>query len=333
MPELRKDPIVDRWVIISEERAHRPGDFPSPTQKQQISFCPFCPGNENKTPEGILALPQNIGRNAPGWSLRVVANKFPALEIECDVNRIGEGMFDKMGGFGAHEVIIEHPDHALSLEEASAGAIAECLWAFQQRILDLKKDSRFRYILIFKNHGEAAGATLEHSHSQLIALPIIPEMVLEEIQAARRHWEYKERCIFCDLIAQERGNGSRVVLENQNFIAICPYAPRFPFETWILPKYHQARYEKDTSVNFAQAAALLKEILLRIRQALNIPPYNLVFHTSPLNGEHDNIYHWHIEVMPKLTKMAGFEQGTGFYINPTPPETAAEILRSVQINP
>ncbi len=333
MPELRKDPIVDRWVIISEERAHRPGDFPSPTQKQQVGFCPFCPGNESKTPEGILALPENIGLNDRGWTLRVIPNKYPALTIEGDRDRIGEGMFDKMGGFGAHEVIIEHPDHQLSLEETSEGTIAETLWAFQQRILDLKKDSRFRYILIFKNHGEAAGATLEHTHSQLIALPIIPEMVIEEIQGARRHWEYKERCIFCDMIAQERGNGSRVVMENQDFIALCPYAPRFPFETWILPKYHLARFENDTPDHYAQAATLLKEVLLRIRVALKIPPYNLVFHTSPLNGDYDSIYHWHIEVMPKLTKMAGFEQGTGFYINPTPPEVSADILRSVRIQP
>jgi len=333
MPELRKDPIVDRWVIISQERAQRPGDFPSPSQVLQTHFCPFCYGNEDKTPLQILALPRGLAPNQPGWTLRVVPNKFPALRIEGDLNRVGEGMFDRMGGIGAHEVIIEHPDHSLALEQCPGQAITDCLWAFQQRILDLKKDPRFRYILIFKNHGESAGATLEHTHSQLIALPIIPEMVIEELAGSRRHFEYKERCIFCDMIAQERGDGRRIVIENQDFIALCPYAPRFPFETWVLPKYHLACYERDTQEHYRLAAGLLKDLLLKMREALNIPPYNLVFHTSPINGNHDAYYHWHIEVMPKLTKMAGFEQGTGFYINPVPPETAADILRNTPLQP
>ena len=263
----------------------------------------------------------------------MVPNKFPALRIEGELNRVGEGMFDRMSGIGAHEVIIEHPDHRLTLEQCSEQNIADALWAFQQRVLDLQKDRRFRYIMIFKNHGEAAGATLEHTHSQLIALPIIPELVQEELAGSRRHYEYKERCIFCDMIAQERGDGRRIALENQNFIAVCPYAPRFPFETWILPKYHLARFEQESQENFRQAASLLKALLLKMREALKVPPYNLVLHTSPINGNHEPYYHWHIEVMPKLTKLAGFEEGSGFYINPVPPETAAELLRRTPLQP
>lgn len=332
MPDLRKDPIVDRWVIISTERGKRPRDYPSVSQKSPRGFCPFCPGNEDKTPPEVYCLrPEKTSPNTPGWKLRVVPNKFPALKIEGDLDRVGEGLFDRMSGVGAHEVIIESPAHEIPLELIPESGVKDCLYAFQQRMLDLKKDTRFRYILIFKNHGEAAGATLEHSHSQLIALPIVPELISEELAGARRHFKYKERCIFCDIIAQERGNPLRVVLENDSFIALCPYAPRFPFETWILPKYHSSNFEMDNNGHFAAAASILKQVLMRIKIALDSPPYNFVLHSAPFQGDHSSYFHWHIEVMPKITKMAGFEQGTGFYINPVPPEEAAETLRSIQV--
>ncbi len=334
MSELRKDPIVDRWVIIAEERGKRPGDFPSPTRKLQAGFCPFCEGNESKTPHEVLALRANGGPpNSGDWSLRVVPNKYPALKIEGEMNRTGTGMFDRMNGIGAHEVIIEGPRHELALEELPEKNIQDCLWAFQQRIIDLKGDPRFRHIVIFKNHGEAAGATLEHTHSQLIALPITPKRVSDEIIGARRHYEIKERCIYCDIIDQERSDGQRLVLENNDFIALCPYAARFPYETWILPKYHQSHFEKDTANQMASVATILKDVLLKIRRALDLPPYNFILHNSPVNGHHEAYYHWHIEITPKVTKMAGFEEGTGFYINPTSPEEAAEVLRSIPIQP
>ena len=334
MPDLRKDPIVDRWVIISTERGKRPKDYASVSQKSSPGFCPFCIGNEKKPPPEVYCLrPKNTSPDSPGWKLRVVPNKFPALKIEGELDRVGEGLFDKMSGVGAHEVIIESPDHDKPLELLPVSDIEDCLHAYQNRVLDLKKDKRFRYILIFKNHGEVAGATLEHPHSQLIALPIVPELISEEIAGARRHFKYKERCIFCDIIAQERGDTSRVVLENDSFIALCPYAPRFPFETWILPKYHSSNFEMDTNGHFGLAADILRQVLMRIKIALDSPPYNFVLHSAPFQGDHDSHFHWHIEVMPKLTKMAGFEQGTGFYINPIPPEEAAETLRSIHIPP
>lgn len=265
--------------------------------------------------------------DGPGWSLRVVANKFPALKIEGEMSRVGEGLYDKMNGIGAHEVIIESPRHDADLETLPARAIEDCLWVFKQRIDDLKNDPRFRYILIFKNHGEAAGATLEHTHCQLIALPIVPQLVHDEIMGSRRHYEYKERCIFCDMISQEISDGRRVVGMNERFIALCPYAPRFPFETWILPRFHSARFESGERGQYESLAALLKETLLKMRSSLGAPSYNFVLHTAPINEDHDAYFHWHIEIMPKLTKMAGFEQGTGFYINPVLPEEAAENLR------
>jgi UDPglucose--hexose-1-phosphate uridylyltransferase len=332
MPELRKDPIVDRWVIISTERGMRPYDFSETPTRTQHGFCPFCYGNESKTPPEILAFrPIPSTANSSGWTLRVVANKFPALTTEGAISRVGEGMFDKISGNGAHEVIIESPNHETPLEELPVKSVEDTFWAFLQRIKDLKNDPRFRFILIFKNHGEAAGATLEHSHSQLIALPIIPETITEEVAAARRHYQYKERCIFCDLLHQERGDKRRVVSENEQFIALCPYAPRVPFETWILPKYHSARFENDGAAHFPLLAQIMKETLLRINRTLKAPPYNFYLHTSPLLGNYDEYYHWHLEIMPKTTKVAGFEQGTGCYINPTPPEEAAELLRNAKI--
>jgi len=233
LPELRKDPIVGRWVIISTDRAKRPTDFSREAIRMKGGFCPFCYGNEAKTPPEVQAYRPNANggpvpqRDSPGWTVRVVPNKFPALGIEGSLNRQAEGMFDKMNGIGAHEVIIETPDHSATLSTLPPKRIEDVLWTFRDRILDLRKDQRFKYILIFKNHGEAAGASLEHSHSQLIALPILPIYVSEEIEGAKQYYLYKERCVFCDIIHQESESGIRVVAENESFITIAPYAPRF----------------------------------------------------------------------------------------------------------
>jgi UDPglucose--hexose-1-phosphate uridylyltransferase len=333
VPELRKDPIVGRWVIISTDRAKRPTDFVREPVRIKGGFCPFCYGNETKTPSEILAYRPNTTntKDAPGWSVRVVPNKFPALGIEGTLNKQAEGMFDKMNGVGAHEVVIETPDHNTTLAMLSSKRIEDVLWAFRDRILDLKKDRRFKYILIFKNHGEAAGASLEHSHSQLIALPILPIYVVEELQGAKQYYIYKERCVFCDAIRQELETGTRVVAENEDFITLAPFAPRFPFETWILPKRHESAFENSSSQMFENLAKALKLLLMKADRVLDNPPYNLVIHSSPVQDPTNEHYHWHIEFMPKLTKTAGFEWGTGFYINPTPPEEAAKFLREATV--
>jgi UDPglucose--hexose-1-phosphate uridylyltransferase len=240
-------------------------------------------------------------------------------------------MFDRMNGIGAHEVIIETPDHAATLATMPAKRIEDVLWTFRDRILDLKKDRRFKYILLFKNHGEPAGASLEHGHSQLIALPILPIYVAEEIEGAKQYYIFKERCVFCDLIRQEAETGARVVAENDDFITLAPYAPRFPFETWILPKEHESAFENSSSHMFQNLAKALKTLLTKADRVLDNPPYNLVIHSSPVQDSTNDHYHWHIEFMPKLTKTAGFEWGTGFYINPTPPEEAARFLREAGV--
>ncbi len=333
MPELRKDPITGRWVIIATERAKRPSDFVR--DKVQIhgsGFCPFCYGNEAKTPPEIIAYRSDGSlRNSPGWSLRVVANKFPALGIEGSLNRQGEGLYDKMSGIGAHEVIIETPDHQKTLAMLSPRQIEDVLWAYRDRILDLKKDRRFKYIMIFKNHGEAAGASLEHTHSQLIALPVVPKRVREETDGARDYFRFKERCIFCDIIRQELESGVRVIADTPAFIAIAPFAPRFPFEIWIMPRVHQSAFEDSQRQEFEQLAVILKDMLVRLDKVLDFPAYNYIIHTSPIPESPNEHYHWHLEIMPKLTKIAGFEWGTGFHINPTPPEESAKFLRDAAV--
>ncbi len=332
MPELRKDPITQRWVIISTDRAKRPSDFS--TSRVEIrgnGICPFCYGNESKTPPEIIAYGGN-GRapNTPGWNVRVVPNKFPALGIEGSLDRQGVGLFDRMNGIGAHEVIIETPDHQSTLATLPHDRFEQVLWAYRDRMNDLKNDHRFRYILVFKNHGEAAGASIEHTHSQLIALAIVPKQVSEEEENARRYFSQKERCIFCDIVRQECAEGSRLVAENEHCVALAPYAPRFPFETWVLPKQHGSAFENEPAAVVSSLADMMRNMLRRLDSVLDHPPYNYVLHTSPVGEERNDHYHWHIEMMPTLTKVAGFEWGTGFYINPTPPEESARFLREAE---
>lgn len=325
MPELRKDPVVGRWVIIATERARRPSDFaPEPSRLKGAQGCVFCPGSETQTPPEILAFRPG-GRDA--WTLRVVANKFPALRIEGELNPTGEGIYDRMDGVGAHEVIIETPDHFANLGTLPVGAVADVLFAYRERLLDLRKDPRFEYILIFKNQGEAAGASLEHPHSQLIATPILPELVIEELEGAARYYRLKERCAWCDVVRQEQRDGKRLILEEDGFVALAPFAPRFPFETWVLPVAHRATLESTDPDELEALARLLRKLVGRFNRVLRDPPYNYAIHTAPLRATELDHFHWHLEFMPKLTRVAGFEWGTGFFINPTPPEDAARFLR------
>ena len=330
MPELRKDPVSGRWVIISIERGKRPSDFGMRVSPKKGGFCAFCNGNERTTPPEILAFRTDGSKpDTPGWTLRVVSNKFPALNVGGDLDRKGDGIFDKMNGVGAHEVIIESPEHNLTLSTMPLKSVEDALWAFHQRITDLKNDKRIKYVLVFKNEGDDAGASLEHTHSQLIGLPIVPQLVEEEINHAKQYHEYKERCIFCDIIDQEAADKTRIISENEDFIVLAPFAPRSPFETMILPKKHASSFAPNGS--FMLLAEILQRTLKQIDKVLDMPPYNLMIHTSPFENETNDYYHWHIEILPKLTKIAGFEWGSGFYMNPTPPEEAAKFLREAEL--
>ncbi|MFQ5632161.1 MAG: galactose-1-phosphate uridylyltransferase [bacterium] len=329
MPELRKDPIVGRWVIISADRGKRPSDWQKRTEKKIGGFCAFCPGNEDKTPSEILAVrPDNSTSDTPDWQIRVVPNKFPALQIEGELARRGEGLYDLMSGIGAHEVIIETAEHTRVFPDYEETHIEKILQIYKSRIEDLRKDFRLKYILVFKNHGVAAGASLEHPHSQLIATPILPKRVVEELEGAQKHFELKERCIFCDIIYQELAFGKRIIEQTEEFVAITPFAARFPYEMWVLPKTHFSHYENMEPRRYYDLAAILKDVLLRLNKALDAPPYNFVIHSSPIQEPSALEYHWHIEIIPKLTKIAGFEWGTGFYINPVPPEQSAVHIRN-----
>lgn len=335
MPELRKDPVTGRWVIIAAKRGKRPGvitntDIPMSDKKEN---CPFCTGREHITPPEVMAFRPDGSRNdEDGWWVRVVPNKYPAMEIEGQVNRAGRGMYDVMNGVGAHEVVIESPDHEIEMADMSLKQIEEIFWAYRERMIDLHRDLRFRYVMIFKNHGQRAGATLSHAHSQIIALPIVPKRVLEELGGAYDYYRYKERCVFCDIINQEDNDKVRIIDSNEMFIAFHPFASRFPHETWILPRQHESFFSDIQMSEVSELAIILKRTLQKFKKELGAPAYNFVIHTAPFTEEDVPHFHWHIELVPRLTMQAGFEWGTGFYINPTSPEDAAKRIRQVKLD-
>jgi len=333
MAELRKDPIVGRWVIVDTDHPTKPGGYEYEQHiPKGVAVCPFCYGNESLTPPEIEALRDPCtAPNTPGWQVRVVANKFPALQIEGELDRRGVGMYDMSNGVGAHEVLIESPYHHKDLSDLLNEEVEKIITMHCRRALDLIKDKRFKYIMIFRNYGPAAGASLEHPHTQIVALPMVPKNVKEELEGARAYFEYRERCIFCDMMRQEVYEKERVFLENKYFISFLPFVSRFPFEIWIMPKKHSGLFCHMSSDEIPAFAAILKDTITKIKGVFPNLSYNYIIHTSPINGD-ENIesYHWHLEFMPKLTRVAGFEWGTGFYLVPTPPEQAAEYLKAVK---
>jgi UDPglucose--hexose-1-phosphate uridylyltransferase len=334
MPELRKDPILGRWVIIAQERAKRPHDFKSEAPARgEGEVCPFCQGQEDNTPPEILAYRDFGSRaNGPGWRIRVVPNRFPALKVEGSLSKRGDGIYDVMEGIGAHEVIIETPRHCTSMAQLSPDDIREVLWVYRDRLLDLKRDSRLVHGMLFKNVGIAAGASLEHTHSQLIVTPIVPVTVWEEMTGSLEFFNYRGRCIYCDMIRQELSVDKRIVHDSTHFAAFCPFASRFPFETWILPKNHSSHFENIPKPSLDDLGRTLHQVLNKLELALDTPAYNYIIHTAPFDHGELPHYHWHIEVIPRLTRVAGFEWGSGFYINPVPPESAAAFLRDVAVD-
>jgi UDPglucose--hexose-1-phosphate uridylyltransferase len=326
---------MGRWVIIAPERRIRPEQMSLPTMLRQAGPCVFCGGQEELDPHEIYAIRSNGSQqNAPGWQVRVLPNKFPVLRIEDKLTREGVGMFDMMAGVGAHEVIVETPDHQVELADLPEPHIGNILRAYRDRMHDLGGDDRFKYVLIFKNQGYLAGATMPHAHSQLIATPVTPKRVKEELVGAQRYYEFKRRCVFCDIIKQEtRLTRERLVFENDTFVVLSPFAARVPYETWIVPKQHNSDFVNITEAEYAGLAEALKTTLQKMRTALLDPPFNYLIHTAPFRRPRDGYwatiqqdYHWHVEILPRLTRAAGFEEGSGFYINPTTPEEAAAVL-------
>ena len=328
MPELRKDPIVGRWVVIATERVRRPADFARLHVARRGGPCAFCPGHESETPPEVLAYRDAAGPpDAPGWRVRVVPNKFPALRVEGDLERRGEGIYDLMNGIGAHEVVVESPDHESDLARLPVSAVVEVLRAYRDRISDLKRDDRLRSVLVFRNRGTEAGATLEHPHSQLVATPVVPLAVADELHHSRAYHDYRERCLFCNILRQEIEARARIVLETERTVAFVPFAARLPFETWLLPRRHAAAFEQSGDDELHDMAGALRAVLARLDHALGEPPYNLVLHSAPFGVGESPSYHWHLEILPRLTGLAAFELGGGFYVNPVPPEDAGRLLR------
>lgn len=333
MPELRQEPITGNWVIIATERSKRPSDFPVPQENSKGGACPFCRGSEKLTPPEITACREPGTRpDEPGWRIRVVPNKYPALESCTQDPVIRRGFFTSMYGAGAHEVIVESPEHDKTLEQHDLVQLQEIFRAWRDRHDALLNTKPIRYVQIFKNEGAVAGASLRHPHSQVIATPLISGVIEQEIGGAGAIFIEKGGCPYCEMIAEEVAAGDRLIAANQQFIAICPFASRFPFEMLILPKQHQASYSGLEESMIGDLSSIVKEAMQKLNASLRHPPYNMMLHTAPAGFEDAPYYHWHLEILPRLTAVAGFEWGTGFYINPTAPESAAEYLRKAIIH-
>jgi UDPglucose--hexose-1-phosphate uridylyltransferase len=338
MSELRQDLVSGRWVIIATERSKRPDDFrpQGPVAPEHPGgFCPFCEDNEGKTPPEVYALrAEGTEPDTPGWTVRVVPNKFPALTPGPPPPRSAKGIYQSMEGRGVHEVVIENPDHALELGDLPVPHVRAVLGVFQQRIRTIERDLHYQYVQVFKNKGKEAGASLSHPHSQIVATPIIPRRVKEEIYGGDRLFRTFKECGFCRILREEEAAATRLVARNEHFSAFAPYASRFPFEMAVYPRRHSAFFTDVREDELTPLAELLKDVLTRLKETVGDPPFNMVLRQAPNPSlplkNWPDIHlksHWHLEIMPILTKVAGFEWGTGFYINPVPPETGARFLR------
>ena len=341
MSQIRKDIFTDRWVIVEESDALQPADFRFKKFVSDTGVCPFCESNEAATPPEVFAIRKpGSSPNGPGWSVRVVPNSRPQLRIEGQLKRRAEALHDLMNGVGAHEIIAETSRHDRSLHELEIEEISNVIRAYRARILDLEGDQRVRYVLIFKNHGEGAGAhTISHSISQLVALPITPRAVKTKLMIARDYFALKERGLYCDVLQQELKGRKRLIAENEDFVAFAPFASRFPFEMVVLPKFHSSAFSRISATQTDNLARILRDVLQKLDQKVGGPPYNLSVHDRPFlrrRGDYwktiEEDFHWHIEILPQMFHITGFEWASGFFYNPVPPELAARsLLRGGQV--
>jgi UDPglucose--hexose-1-phosphate uridylyltransferase len=331
--ELRRDPITGRWAILAPEQTRRPRDFtPPPSPPQDPAACPFCEGRERIAGRELLAWRQNgASPNEAGWDVRVVPNREPALRIESALGDAVDGLFQRYGNLGAHEIIIETPRHEATWSTLSPEDVSRVLWAWRERIRDLKRDTRLKSFVVVKNHGAAAGAKLDHAHSQLFAYPFAPPALDLELTSAKRHYVNVERCVFCQLLAREEEMNRRVIAADDDTVALAPFAPRAPFETWVLPTAHASYFEDASDALLLAVATRLHDLARRLDVTLLNPPFNLVLHTAPLSADARKSYHWHLEIVPRLGATAAVEWGTGVYINQVPPEEAAQVLRDAKL--
>jgi UDPglucose--hexose-1-phosphate uridylyltransferase len=332
MSELRLNRATKEWIIVAKERAKRPHEFHREEHKKKLPAfdpnCPFCPENEKKTPPEVFALrDEETKANHPGWRIRVVTNKYPALDPKREISGITGEFFKRTIGLGKHEVIIESTQHNKSLATLSLKQVQEVCEVYWKRYLVLKDDKRFKLIIIFRNHGLSAGTSLTHPHSQLIALPLVPASIRHLLEEAMRYYDDHGSCVFCDMIHQELVQKKRIILESKEFMVFHPFASRAPFETWIVPKKHNACFGNIDQEEVKAMASVLKEILEKLYIKLEDPDYNLMIRTAPIKDAQEDYYHWYIQILPRLTTPAGFELGSGVFINSSLPEETARFLK------
>ncbi len=329
MIEMRQDPTTRNWILIGQSGQATPPDPPS-------ELCPFCPGNEAHTPPSVAVITGSDGL----WRVRAFPDKRPVFQVEGDLDRAGEGLYDRMRNVGAHEVVVETREHAVTLPHLSVEDVSCVLQMFRTRIRDLKNDLRLRYIQIFKNQGRLAGSRISHAHAHLVATPVLPRRLEAELRWSKQHYDLKERCLYCDMIRQELEQGARLVERTGDFVAFCPFAPRFAFETWLFPVSHAHRFEDQDDAALLRLAAIFRRTLARVEQML--PDHSVVLHTAP-NEQSPPIwglpweslpldFHWHIEILPRRAEVARLHREEEFYVNPVPPEEAAERLRGVLVD-
>jgi UDPglucose--hexose-1-phosphate uridylyltransferase len=331
MPELRHNLITGDWVILATERARRPEEFARPRQRKPVppflAACPFCPGNEGQTPGETF----HLDDPGDGWAVRSIPNKYSALAPQDAAVRREDGIRQSLGGVGFHEVVIETPRHDITIPDLPIEHVEAVLRAFRSRFLAFYADPRIKHVIIFKNHGEAAGTSMEHPHSQIVGTPVIPRLIRIRVEEALRYYGDQGECLYCRTIREEMGGRSRVVSENERFVAFLPYAALSPFHLWIFPKRHGACFGTVPEEEMADLAAILKDTLLRVSVGLDDPDFNIVFRSlSPAEGS-VKYFHWYLSLVPRVTRTAGFELGTGMFINPAFPEKSAEFLRGVAV--
>jgi UDPglucose--hexose-1-phosphate uridylyltransferase len=334
MHELRKDPLLGRWVAVFSNSLP-PDALNVSSESIENEPCILCSGKEAETPPEVAAIrAEGTAPDTAGWWTRAIPNIKPILETEGELGRKGIGMYDRMNSIGVNELIIESPEHDKNPEDLGAEQFRRVLELYKMRITEIEKDARIRYVLICKSSGRLAGATYSHPHSELIATPVIPRLIKGELDGAKQYYAYKERCIFCDIIEEELRMASRLITETENFVAFCPYAPKFPFEFWVMPKRHGCAFEEASPEEMEDLSQVMTSLIKKMRVMLKEPAYNYVIHTAPNRIPRRNHwhtlgddFHWHIEVAPRLMRESGIQWGAGFYILTTSPEDAAKYYK------
>jgi len=331
MPELRLNLIAREWVVVARERAKKPGEFRQRVERRYrpefLDSCPFCPGNEGKTPPEVMRLPSD-----GAWKIRVTPNKYATFDPGGERERFNEGVKHRVSGVGRHEVIIESPRHDLTLALCGEDEVREILGVYHARFIDAFTDHRIKHVIVFKNHGAASGTTIAHPHTQLVGSPVVPFQIRNRVDEAMRFFDNTGECMVCSILRDELRDGSRVIIESAHFVSFVPYAALSPFHMQIFPKRHMPSFGNTSEEELADLAANLRNTLLKLYRGLDDPDYNLVIRTlSPFRSRSEYI-HWYISVTPRLVQTSGFELGSGMHINNSIPEEVAEYLREVTVS-